>query len=317
MTIILAGSYPPGTLEKFKTYLPNAEFIEVHDQNDYDTLDRGDLIVVRVLKTTKETIQSKKSLKGIIRWGAGYDSVDIEAAGTAGIFVAVTPGANAYAVSELAVGLMVAIGRKLTFQSEMTRNGSWDQSLKSSEMTTLNKKTVGILGIGNIGKGVAKIVQTFGASVVYYDALRLEESLEKQLEIKYVSFLELIRTSDVISVHIPLMENTYHIISDAEFEEMKNDVIIINTARGGVIDEMALAKAIQSGKVLGAGLDCVENENMTTNPLNKLDNVIITPHIGGTSNDIAYEMIPRIGNQLLKFSETGTVDYIVNKAFLG
>jgi D-3-phosphoglycerate dehydrogenase len=317
MRIILAGTYPYHTKAKFEALLPNAEIKAIESQTEYDAETEADLIIVRVLETSKKTIECKRQLKGIIRWGAGYDSVDIETAGRLGIFVAVTPGANAYAVSELTVGLMVAVGRRLMHQNLMTRSGVWDRNLFSEYVTTLNHKTVGIIGCGAIGRRVAKQVQCFGANVIYYDAHRLSAEDESREGMTYVSFDSLLRLSDVITIHIPLTDNTFHLIGDAEFAKMKTHVIVINSARGGIIDDAALLKALKSGKVLGAGLDCVENEKLEDNPLIQLDNVIVTPHIGGTSNDIANEMIPRIAKQVLAFAGGEAIGHVVNGQYLG
>lgn len=316
MKVILAGPYPAGTFDKFKKLLPNTEFLSVTSQEEYDRLTEGECIVVRVLKTTEQTLQNKKDLKAVIRWGAGYDSVDLEAAGKRQIMVANTPGVNAYAVSELAVALMLAVGRKIVNQNEQTHSGIWNNKLFSEQMTTLNRKTVGIIGGGNIGRRVAAQVQSFGAKTIYYDAFRLDSDTEQSIHMKYVPFEELIQTSDVITLHVPLMDSTRHMIGEKEFESMKQHVILINTARGGLVDDTSLLAALQSGKVGGAGLDCLENENLSENPLAKREDVIITPHMGGTSNDIADEMAPEIAKQIKKLEESGEIDHVVNREYL-
>lgn len=180
MQIILAGPYPAGTAEKFGQLLPGNEIVTVTDQAEYEAMTEGDVIVVRVLKTPASVLAPKKDLKAVIRWGAGYDSVDIEAAGKQGVFVANMPGVNAYAVAELAVGLMIAAGRKVIDQNRLTHDGIWDNKLYAPQMTSLNHKTVGVIGGGNIGRKVATEVQSFGANVIYYDAFRLSEEREKE-----------------------------------------------------------------------------------------------------------------------------------------
>lgn len=316
MNVILAGTYPEGTEARFRELLPGHELIPVVNQEEYENMTEGDCIIVRVLKTTAAAMERKKNLKAVIRWGAGYDSVDIEAAGRQGVMVANMPGVNAYAVAELAVALMLGIVRKIPDQNRLTHDGVWNNKLYSEQMTTLNHKVVGIIGGGNIGRRVAAQVQNFGAEVVYYDAVRLEKELEERFHMQYAPFLELIRTADIISLHVPLSDNTRHMIGEGELQEMKDGVIIINTARGGLIDDEALIRALESGKAAAAGLDCVENENLSENPLAAMDRVILTPHMGGTSNDLAREMIPRIAEQIRRLETTGTLENIVNKMYL-
>lgn len=316
MRIALAGPYPSGTKEKFQSILPEHTWTEVKTQEEYDALTEVDVIIVRVLKTPEKTLKNKKDLKVIIRWGAGFDSVDIETAGKQQVLVATTPGVNSYAVAELAVAMMLAIGRKVIENNEKTHEGIWDNKIYADQMTTLNHKTVGVIGGGNIGRSVAKRVQAFGANVVYYDVFRLSEEQEKDCNMQYLPLEELLKAADVISLHVPLLDSTRHMIGEKELELMKDHVIIVNTARGGLIDDAALEKALKSGKVLGAGLDCTENEDMTENPLAAMDNVILTPHMGGTSNDLPDEMIPRIADQLKLYVEKGTVNYVVNREYL-
>lgn len=316
MKIILAGTYPSGTEEKFKELLKEHEIIPVTTQEKYEAMTEGDCIIVRVLKTPESVMRNKKDLKAVIRWGAGYDSVDIEAAGKLGIMVANMPGVNAYSVAELAVAMMLNVGRGIVYQNKLTHNGVWDRKQYSEQMTTLNHKIVGVIGGGNIGRRVAAEVQALGAEVVYYDAFRMSEQLEKQTHMKYMELDQLLQTSDVITIHVPLLENTRHMIGERELSLMKSHAIIVNTARGGLIDDDALYHALVSGRIMAACLDCVENENLSENPLTGLDNVIITPHIGGTSNDLADEMVPQIAGQIKKLAETGKVDHIVNQQYL-
>lgn len=208
MKIILAGPYPAGTEEKFGQLLPGDEIVTVTDQAEYEAMTEGDVIVVRVLKTPASVLAPKKDLKAVIRWGAGYDSVDIEAAGKQGVFVANMPGVNAYAVAELAVGLMIAAGRKVIDQNRLTHDGIWDNKLYAPQMTSLNHKTVGVIGGGNIGRKVATEVQSFGANVIYYDAFRLSEEREKEFHMEYKPLEELVKEADVITLHVPLLDST-------------------------------------------------------------------------------------------------------------
>ena len=133
---------------------------------------------------------------------------------------------------------------------------------------------------------------------------------------EYKPLEELVKEADVITLHVPLLDSTKHMIGEKQFEEMKDHVIIVNTARGGLIDDEALAKALVNGKVAAAGLDCVENENLQENSLARMSNLILTPHMGGSSNDLAAEMIPKIAEQIKNLEMTGTIGNVVNKEYL-
>ena len=221
MKIILAGPYPEGTKEKFKKLLPDCQIQEAKTQEEYDGLTEGEVIVVRVLKTPESTLKNKPSLKAVIRWGAGYDSVDIQAAGKQGVMVATTPGANSYAVSELAVAFMLCLGRKLVENVEKTREDVWDNKIFSAQMTSLNHKTVGIIGGGNIGRNVARQVQAFGARTLYYDTARLSQEMEAAYSLEYTDLDALLEQSDVVTLHVPLLPATRHMIGREELGKMK------------------------------------------------------------------------------------------------
>lgn len=316
MKILLAGTYPEGTADKFRAMLPGHDIYTAETQEQYDAVTDCEIVVVRVLKTPEKTLADKSALKAVIRWGAGYDSVDIEAAGKRGVKVANTPGVNSYAVAELAVGLMLSVNRRIDANARQCRAGVWDRNTYAKRSATLNHKKVGIIGGGNIGRRVAKIVQALGAEVVYYDVFRLPEDTEKAYGMRFVTLEELLESADVVSIHVPLLDGTRHMIGRGELARMKPNAVIVNTARGGLIDDGALAEAVSAGKLGGAGLDCVENEDLASNPLKDFDNVVITPHVGGTSNDLAEEMVPAISEAIKKFCETGELDHTVNKEFL-
>lgn len=179
MKIALAGPYPVGTLEQFQELLPAQEFFSVATQEEYEALADVDCVVVRVLKTPESVLANKPSLKAVIRWGAGYDSVDIQAAGRRGIPVLNTPGVNAYTVAELALGMMITLNRKVLGYWSNVQRGNWDRGAFTS--LSLNHKTVGIVGGGNIGRRMAALVQALGAQVIYFDAFRLAPEREQAL----------------------------------------------------------------------------------------------------------------------------------------
>ena len=315
MKIALAGPYPAKTLERFQELLPAHEIIPVATQEEYDARTDVECVIVRVLKTPEAVLANKPNLKAVIRWGAGYDSVDIQAAGKRGILVINTPGVNAYAVAELALGMMIVLNRKALGYWNNVREGNWDRGAFTS--LSLNHKTVGIVGGGNIGRRVAALVQALGAQVIYYDAFRLAPERERELRMTYVPLEELVERADLISLHVPLLDSTRHIIGAEQLAHMKPTACLINTARGGLVDDDALLRALQEGRLAGAGLDCVEAEDSpATQGLLSTPNVLITPHIGGSTADLADAMIPAIAQVIQTLAEGGEPANIVNREFL-
>lgn len=317
--VVLAGNYPEHTYEKLKALLPKQEFnlFQVDTIESYDSMTDAEIMILRIFEAPREVIERNKNLKMILRWGAGFDSVDIIAAGEHGILVTNTPGANANAVSELAVMLMLAVGRRLLCHKKSLEQGIWSKNTFLNSSFCLNNKMVGLVGAGYIGRQVAAKVQAFGAQVQYYDKFRLPSELEEQFNITYVPFETLIETSDVISLHVPLMKTTKHIIGADEIYKMKKGSILINTARGGLIDEHALAEAIKDGRLAGAGLDGVENEPLQPDDelLNE-PNIIITPHIGGGTADIGDIIIPMLVKDIVDFAAGNEVWHVVNKEYM-
>ena len=315
MKIALAGPYPAGTLEQFQALLPDQEFFPVETQEAYEALTDVDCIIVRVLKTPEPVLDNKPNLKAVIRWGAGYDSVDIQAAGRRGIPVLNTPGVNAYAVAELALGMMITLNRKVLGYWNNVQQGNWDRGAFAS--LSLNHKTVGIVGGGNIGRRVAALVQALGAQVIYYDAFRLAPEREQELHMTYVSLDELVERADLVSLHVPLLDSTRHIIGAEQLSRMKPTACLVNTARGGLVDDAALLQALQKGQLAGAGLDCVEDEaSQVTKGLTDTPNVLITPHIGGSTADLADAMIPTIAQIIQTLAEGGELNNVVNREYL-
>jgi D-3-phosphoglycerate dehydrogenase len=315
MKIVLAGIYPDGTLEKFQAALPDQEIVSVSDEAEFQKMTDAEAIILRIFTASAEIIHRNPKLKAILRWGAGFDSVDVDAAREQGVLVSTAAGVNAYAVAELAVGLMIAVGRCIYGYYRNIQEGCWDRNAYKDFNTTLKGKVVGLIGGGNIGRQVAERVQLFGAQVQYYDTFRLKPEQEEALRMHYVSIDEILETSDVVSLHVPLLDNTRHMISIGQLKKMKKSAILINTARGGLIDEAALEQALEQGRIAGVGLDCVEDEGgKASNLLAKHKNVVMTPHIGGTASDIGNAMVPRLVEQLKSLVETGDMPGVVNRS---
>ena len=221
---------------------------------------------------------------------AGYDRVDIEAARRVGVPVCNNGGANAIAVSEHAILLMLAVCRRLTWQHEMVKSGRWrGNDVAGVRLYELSGRTLGIVGLGNIGKKVARLAKGFGMTVQYFDIARLSEDAADALGVKFRLYEELLHTSDIVSLHVPLSPSTKHMMSTAQFRLMQPTAYLVNTCRGPVVDEAALFEALTNGTIAGAGLDVFDQEPPpANNPLFGLDNVVLTPHFAGPTWDNQY-----------------------------
>ena len=263
---------------------------------DYDAL-----IVRSATKVNKDIIAAAVKLKVIGRAGVGLDNVDLNAATQKGIIVMNTPAGNTISTAEHTMSMMMALSRNIPQASASVKRGEWKRSKFMG--VELYNKTLGIVGLGRIGTEVAKRSLSFGMKLLAYDPF-LSREVAETLGIEVVELKELFERSDYITVHTPLTEETRHLISAKEFAIMKKGVRIMNCARGGIIDEVALANAVKEGKVAGAALDVCEQEPVSPeNELLKLDNVIITCHLGASTEEaqvnVAVEVAECVRDYLL------------------
>lgn len=234
---------------------------------------------------TERVLDSCPKLKVISRYGAGYDRVDLRAAKKHQITVTNTPGVNAQAVGELAFGLILCSARKIASLDNQLRNGKWVRSTGIE----LFGKTLGIVGLGAIGKVVANCAKGFGMDVMAYDPFIDTGYCQKQ-DIRSVTLGELIRCSNIITLHLPLNADTMHLINAERISGMQDGAIIVNASRGGIIDEAAAYQALKSGKLGGLGLDAFETEPPEASPLFELPNVTVTPHTGAHTKEATENM---------------------------
>lgn len=244
---------------------------------DYDAI-----LVRSSTKVTKEIIEEGDRLKIIGRAGVGLDNVDLEAASKRGIIVMNSPGGNTISTAEHTMSLILSLSRNIPQADASTKRGEWER--KKFMGVELYGKTLGIIGLGKIGSEVSKRASAFGMKVIACDPfLSLEKA--KELSVESVELKDIFKRSDYITVHTPLTDDTTHIIGRETIEAMKDGVRIINCARGGIVDEAALLEGIKSGKVLGAALDVYEKEPPQDSPLLKCDKVILTPHLGASTEE--------------------------------
>jgi D-3-phosphoglycerate dehydrogenase len=238
-------------------------------------LEDADGLIVGLDPVTEKVLKSAKKLKVISKFGVGIDNIDLDAATRMGILVTNTPGANSSAVAELAFGLMLDLARHISESDRSIRRGQW----KSYRGFELNGKTLGIIGTGRIGRELAKRARCFNMLLICHD-IEEDHDWASQIGAKYLPLHDVLKNSDIVSLHIPLNNETYHIISAPELQMMREGAILINTARGGLIDENALYEALKDNQLAGAGLDVLETEPPEDSPLMDLENVVLTSHIG-------------------------------------
>lgn len=231
----------------------------------------------------EEALQRAPRLKLVQLLSVGYDNFNLEAARKARIPVAVNGGANAIAVAEHAVMLMLATLKHLTELDRSVRAGQWrSESLGGLKLFELWHSTVGIVGMGRIGQEVARRLGGWECRLVYYDPVRLPAERERELALSYLPLEELLRTADVVSIHVPLSPQTRHLIDARALSLMKRTAVLVNTARGGLVDEDALVQALREGKIAGAGLDVLSEEPPPADhPIFQIPNTVLTPHMAG------------------------------------
>lgn len=265
-TEVVRGDTP---LEDQKMAVADADFIMVYRAHLHDDVLRA-AEKVRVVQTL----------------AAGYDSLNLKLMSQLEVPCCNNGGANSLAVADHAVLLMLTLYKQLMAADRSTREGSWSQPISGTNTFEMAGKSVGILGLGNIGRQVAKRVQGFDSRVQYFDLFPQPPEREKELNVTRVGLEELFATSDIVTCHTPLTPATGHIVSRDLISLMKRTAILINTSRGPVVDESALIDALSEGRIAGAGLDVFENEPVDpNNPLLRMDNVVVTPHSAGTTWD--------------------------------
>ena len=257
----------------------------------------------------------------IQKYGAGYNNICVKEASLRNIPVGNTAGANARSVAECALSLILAVYRQTCRGHIGIQNGEWPKTALRDNNHELTGKTVGIIGFGNIGRNLRALLTGFGCRVLYYDAFRPSPEQEKELDVEYRDVDDLIRESDVISLHCPLNDETRHLINDRTIALMKPEAILINCARGSVVDEDALYHALSENRILGAGIDTFETEPLPQDSrLRELTNITFSPHNGGGTVE-AVERVVRTGaaniNSMLEKGTPANIRDIVNRTEIG
>lgn len=250
------------------------------------TIEDADYAVVFGTALSAEVIAAAKKLKLIHKWGVGVENIDLEAVTARGIPLARTTGSNATPVAEFAVGMMVALSRRLAYVDRNLKEGHWLKKEVWPDCFMLSGRTIGLVGLGTIGQRVARRLQGWDARLLYSKRSRLPGEEEAALGVEYATLERILAESDIVSLHCPLTPETTKLIGRAELAGMKKTAVLINLARGGVVDEAALYEALRDGEIAGAAIDVFETEPVPSdNPLLTLENAIVTPHLGAIAFD--------------------------------
>jgi D-3-phosphoglycerate dehydrogenase len=288
-----------------KTGLSREELLNIIDQYE-------GLVIRSATKADRELLEKGKSLKIVARAGVGLDNVDLKAASERGIIVCNAPFGNVNSVIEHTMALILAACRKLIKADTSLKNGAWDRSsIKASE---LQGKVAGVIGISKIGGGVATRLKAFGCDVIGADPY-VSEKRAQDLGIRLVSLEELIKTSDIITAHVPLTAETRSLLGAEQFAMMKEGVLVFNTARGGVINELALLDALENGKVAGAGIDVWSEEPPKSEELKKLiahERVISIPHLAASSLEAQINVAVDVARDIVRYQHEQPLEYAAN-----
>ena len=274
------------------------------------------LLVSGRMIISEEILKYAKKLKMVQRTGVGLDNIDLPFLKEIGLPLYVNQGVNSQSVAEHALLLILASLRKLTIANEKTKCGIWEKHSFGVTTHELSGKEIGLIGFGNIAKKLSLLLQPFDVKIRYYDAKRLSNSEEKRYNVTFSELDDLLSCSDIISLHCPLTDNTRHIINNESIKLIKKGAILINTARGGLIDSNDLADALISGKLSFAALDVHEEEPISNDYiLCKIDNVILTPHIAGVTYDSFRKMIYEAVSNIEEFDK-GNFEKIKNNLYV-
>jgi len=275
------------------------------------------LVVLLTDKIDAEILDNAPRLKIVANYAVGYDNIDVDECTRRGIVVTNTPDVLTDATAELAWALVFAVARKIVEAHKYVEKRLWRGWSPTLFLgVELKGKTLGVLGAGRIGQAFALKSAGFGMKVVYYNR-RPNEVLEKQLGARKVDLDELLQVSDIISLHLPLTPETYHLIGEREFNLMKPNAIFINTARGKIVDEKALVKVLKERRIYGAGLDVFEFEPQISEELYELDNVVMLPHIGSATVEARTKMAELVVENLRAFFNGEIPPTVVNKELYG
>jgi phosphoglycerate dehydrogenase-like enzyme len=289
VTVAVLDTFHPQIKAAVAAAVPADWTLRFVDENSFAAraklIREADVVFVMAAPMPKEMLAEARRLRLIQKLGAGVDRIDLDFCRAHGIGVARLNAGNAVPVAEHTILLMLATYRQLPQIDRRTRAGTWSKEDARGTHRSLQHKKVGLVGFGAIGKEVAKRLRAFEVKVLYYDPLRASADVEQNLGVTYAELDALLRESDIVSLHLPLMPQTADIINAQRIAAMKPGAVLINCARGGLVDEAALAEALKAGRLYGAGIDAFSREPPAGSPLLELDNTVVTSHLAGATLD--------------------------------
>ena len=316
MKILITDKTANEAIQMLKDADHEVTFDEMDAEKLLKTISEYDALLVRGrTKVITDVVNAgaKGNLKVIGRAGIGVDNVDIETAAKNGIKVVNAPTGSTISVAELAIGHMLSLSRHLTRADSTMKKGNWAK--KQLKGTELFGKTLGLIGTGNIGRLTASYAKALGMKIVGFDPFISEADMKKDGVEKIEKLEDLMGVSDFISLHVPHITQTHHIVNEKMLSLMKPSAFLINCARGGVVDEKALYDALKNGKIAGAGFDVFEEEPPKDSPLMSLDNIVLTPHLGANTKEGQIRAGTICAEQIIKVLNGENPDYWVNKKF--
>ena len=293
----------------FTTILPEEGFQRLQGHTLYAPLEEAEVLVSTFdYRVTREMISSAPYLRLITNFGVGFNNIDLDACRERGIRVTNTPQPVIEPTAELAFALMHDVARRTAEFDRKLRLGTAEAfGVMNNLSHSLYGKTLGIIGMGRIGQALAKRAVASGMKIIYFNRNRLDSRIEALYNAEYVSLDELFTTADVVSVNAPHTAQTTHIVDAHRLEQMKPTAILVNTARGPLVDELALARALQEKKIYGAGLDVFEFGDKVSPEILACDNAVITPHLGTQTFDVRNEMAAFVSRNIINFYEGGKI----------
>lgn len=281
----------PQMAENLTRHAPAGYEVTTHasdlpDNEAIPLLKDADFLIVFGKCPSDDALRSASNLKLVQLVSAGYEHINVDLCKELGIQVANNGGANSIDVAEHTIALILGYYRHFIKQDPNVRNNRYKALNNGQDTFTIHGKTVGIIGLGNIGQRTAHLLNAFGATLLYSDAYRAKPEIEEKYAIAYTSLDDLLSKSDIVSLHVPLLDSTRNLIGEKELAHMKSTALLVNTCRGGVVDQKALTQALQNNQIMGAALDVLESEPPAPNdPILELDNVLLTPHSAGVTFD--------------------------------
>lgn len=301
-------AWAPQVQQAIKAAAPPAldvVFADAREPNSWrDLVANSDFLLVAAEIMDADLLAGAAKLRLIHKWGIGVDAIDLNAAREAGIGVAITAGGNSHAVAEHTILLMLATLRRLPLVDQAMREGRWLFKEMRVQCQQVLGKTIGIVGAGNIGRAVARRLQGYEANVTYYDPVRVPPDLEKAWNLTFVPMDQLLAESHIITLHCPGGEANRHLIGAEALAKMRKGAVLINAARGEIVDEKALVAALKSGHLMGAGLDVYEQEPLgADHPLLAFENVVMSPHTAASVFDNVERTARHAFNNMMRVLE--------------